>query len=316
MYRAARPERRKAVGGMFLSLALTSFLTGVTEPVEFTFMFLAPALYAIHAVLTGIAMVVMNLLQVKLGFGFSAGLFDYVLNYGKSTHPLLLLPVGLAYSAIYYFVFRFVIARFNLMTPGRDEQADAVPSASQTASERAIGFIVALGGANNLATVDACTTRLRLIVNDQTLINEVALKSLGAKGIVRPAPRAVQVVLGPIADQVAGEIRAAMPSAPKIIATDTVPTTTRSQSAPSVAHSIDVQSLVHALGGASNIASLHARSTRVCVALKNGSLIDTQSVIRSGARALAQLDEHKTHLIVGPAAESLAQDLQRVIRAS
>ncbi len=120
MYHTARPERRRAVGGLLVSMALTSFLTGVTEPIEFTFMFLAPALYAVHAVLTGLAMVIMNLLGVKLGFGFSAGLFDYVLNFKQATRPLWLLPVGAAYFALYYFLFRFVIVRFDLKTPGRE----------------------------------------------------------------------------------------------------------------------------------------------------------------------------------------------------
>src|SRR6185369_7410953 len=116
MYRAALPSRRAEVGGLFLSMALTAFLTGVTEPIEFSFMFLAPVLYAIHAVLTGAAMVIMNVLGVRLGFGFSAGLFDYVINYGKATRPLLLLPVGIAYFAIYYWLFSVSIRVFNLKT--------------------------------------------------------------------------------------------------------------------------------------------------------------------------------------------------------
>src|SRR5690606_22721581 len=107
MYHAALPERRKAVGGMLLSMALTAILTGVTEPIEFSFMFLAPLLYAIHAVLTGLAMALMDVLGVKLGFGFSAGLLDYALNFPKATRPLMLLPVGLAYALLYYGVFRF-----------------------------------------------------------------------------------------------------------------------------------------------------------------------------------------------------------------
>ena len=122
MYHAARPERRKAVGGMLASLALTAFLTGVTEPIEFTFMFLAPVLYAIHAVLTGAAMVVMDLLGVRLGFTFSAGLFDYVLNFGKSTRPWLLIPVGLVYFGLYYGLFRLFIRVLNLKTPGREDE--------------------------------------------------------------------------------------------------------------------------------------------------------------------------------------------------
>ena len=120
MYHEALPERRKAVAGLLLSLALTSFLTGVTEPIEFSFMFVAPLLYGIHAVLTGLAEVIMNALGVRMGFGFSAGLFDYVLNFGKATRPLMLIPVGLAYFGIYYAAFRWAIARFDLKTPGRD----------------------------------------------------------------------------------------------------------------------------------------------------------------------------------------------------
>ena len=123
MYRSALPERRKAVGGLLLSLALTSFLTGVTEPIEFTFIFLAPLLYAVHAVLTGISMVVMDALGVKLGFGFSAGLFDYVLNYGLSTKALLLFPVGAVYFGVYYLTFSWCIRRFHLATPGREALA-------------------------------------------------------------------------------------------------------------------------------------------------------------------------------------------------
>ena len=129
MYRAALPERRKAVAGLFWSIALTSLLTGVTEPIEFSFMFLAPALFAVHALLTGLAFVIMNALNVKLGFGFSAGLFDYVLNFNKATHPLLLLPVGLAYFALYYGLFRFVISWLNLKTPGREDNPVAAEDA-------------------------------------------------------------------------------------------------------------------------------------------------------------------------------------------
>src|SRR5262249_12348324 len=153
MYRTARPERRAAVGGLFVSLALTSFLTGVTEPVEFTFMFLAPLLYALHAVATGIAMVVMNLLGIRLGFSFSAGLFDSLLNFSHAQHPLWLLPIGAVYFGIYYGGFRFFILKFNLPTPGREQDEVAAVSAAATVpalADRAGAFIAALGGAANL----------------------------------------------------------------------------------------------------------------------------------------------------------------------
>ena len=131
MYHAAQPERRAAVAGMFLSMALTVFITGVTEPIEFSFIFQAPILYALHALMTGLAMVVMGLLGVHLGYTFSAGLIDYLINFKLATRPLLLLPVGAAYSALYYVVFRIVIQRFNLATPGRE----ATPIAAKTQSK-------------------------------------------------------------------------------------------------------------------------------------------------------------------------------------
>jgi PTS system N-acetylglucosamine-specific IIC component len=195
---------------LLLSMALTSFLTGVTEPIEFTFMFLAPLLYALHAVLTGIAMVVMDQLGVRLGFSFSAGLFDYVINFGQATRPWVLLPVGLVYALAYYSTFRFCIVRFQLRTPGREDDetapaADEVPVAGTT---RTAAMIAALGGSANLTAIDACTTRLRLTVANQDAVDEPALRRLGARGLVRPSANTLQVVLGPIADQVAGELRA------------------------------------------------------------------------------------------------------------
>jgi PTS system N-acetylglucosamine-specific IIC component len=219
---------------MLLSLAATSFLTGVTEPIEFSFMFLAPLLYALHAVLTGAAMALMAALGVHLGFGFSAGLFDYVLNFSKAQKPLLLIPVGLAYASIYYGVFRWAIVRFDLKTPGRDDLPTASAGAPALAGERGQAFAMALGGAANLVEVGACTTRLRLVVADQAVVDEAALRALGAKGLIRPSPRALQVVLGPQADQVAVEIRAAM-GAPAPVPAPAV----TEKSAPAFARTID-----------------------------------------------------------------------------
>jgi PTS system N-acetylglucosamine-specific IIC component len=228
MYRSARPENRRLVGGVLLSMALTSFLTGVTEPIEFAFMFLAPALYVVHALLTGLALVVMNLLHVKLGFGFSAGLFDYVINFNKSTNPLLLFPVGAAYFVVYYVMFRAVIARFDLGTMGREpdgtpqfglaiDGAMSVPGPVSVAAgavaargSRGESYLAALGGPTNIIEVEACATRLRLSVVDNARLDEAALKQLGVRGVVRPAAGSAQIIIGPLADQVAGEIQDAM----------------------------------------------------------------------------------------------------------
>ena len=211
MYHTALPERRRAVAGLLGSIALTSLLTGVTEPIEFTFMFLAPFLYVVHALLTGVAFIIMNALQVRLGFGFSAGLFDYVLNFNRATRPWLLFPVGALYFGLYYGLFRISIVKLNLKTPGRDAAGTAAATAVPTsAGERAVGYIAALGGAGNIVSVDACTTRLRLVIGSQDVVDAEALKSLGARGVVRPSATSLQVVIGANADQVAGEIRDAL----------------------------------------------------------------------------------------------------------
>lgn len=213
MYFAARPENRKAVGGMLFSMALTSFLTGVTEAIEFTSMFLAPILYVIHALLTGISMALMDLLHVKLGFTFSAGAIDSIISYRLSTNGWLLIPVGLAYFAIYYFLFRFAIRKFNLATPGRaaaetvaeEPSAAGAPAGTPAAAPAgAVGFSQSLGRNRNIKVADACTTRLRLEVVDDQLVNEPGLRALGARGIVRPGRNVLQVVLGPQAEIVAG----------------------------------------------------------------------------------------------------------------
>jgi PTS system N-acetylglucosamine-specific IIC component len=221
MFHEAPKERRAVVGGLLFSMALTSFLTGVTEPIEFSFMFLAPVLYVIHALLTGLALAICSALGIHLGFTFSAGAIDYVLNYGLSTKGWLAIPVGIAYSVVYYGLFRFFIRKFNMATPGRepaaaDEQVDSfaaggfVSPAAGAAVPRAQRYIAALGGASNLSVVDACTTRLRLSVVDSSKVSENELKTIGARGVLKRGATNVQVIIGPEADIIADEIRTAM----------------------------------------------------------------------------------------------------------
>ena len=287
MYRNALPERRKAVGGILLSVALTSLLTGVTEPIEFLFIFLAPLLFLVHAVLTGLAMVLMDALGVKLGFGFSAGLFDYVLNYGLATRPLLLLPVGAVYFLVYYATFSWCIRHFNLATPGREPEAEiAVPAA--VGGDRGQRFVAALGGPSNLKSVDACTTRLRLSLADAAAIDEPALRALGARGIVRPGGNALQVVLGPIADQVAEELRAA------------------SQVSPAPARTASV-----ALGEAlrqAGIRSVDVRGSRLLIELDDPSRIDSAELDRLEVRGWVSVPGG-VQVIIGPDAETVRKEL-------
>jgi PTS system N-acetylglucosamine-specific IIC component len=302
MYHAAKPERRKAVAGVLLSMALTAFLTGVTEPIEFSFMFLAPVLYAIHAVLTGVAMVTMDLLGVKLGFGFSAGLFDYVINFSKATRPWLLLPVGAVYFALYYGLFRLAIRVFDLKTMGREDEAAA---ASSTITERSRGtaFAGALGGADNLVSVDACTTRLRLVLRDGTKIVEGQLKALGSRGIVRPSPNALQVVLGPQADQIADEIRAAIRSGAGHYGDD----------APGTAAPED---LLAALGGRGNVRAVAANPSRLRFTLAGADAVDEARLRDLGARGVAKLAPESLHLIIGPQAPAVAEKMRMLLAES
>ncbi len=292
MYHTALPERRRATGGLLLSMALTSFLTGVTEPIEFTFMFLAPMLFVVHAVLTGAAMVTMNLLGSHLGFGFSAGLFDYVLNFNKATQPWLLLPVGLVYFALYYGLFRFCIVRFNLSTPGRGDQEAAAPTPAATDAENADRFIAALGGAANLTSVDACTTRLRLTIGHQQGVNEPVLRQLGARGVVRLGDTGLQVVLGPIADQVAGDIRARL-AMPRTAAPVQAASPSIAPSAPLPA----AADLLSALGGAANVKRAEPAAGRLLLTVADGALVDEATLRSLGLRGVAKPAPGSVHLL-------------------
>ena len=217
MIKTADTKRKKATAGLLLSMALTSFLTGITEPIEFAFMFLAFPLYVLHAVLTGVSMAVMNILGVKLGFTFSAGLFDYLLSYGLGTKGWLLIPVGLVYGVVYYFVFYFAIIKWNLKTPGREDELPAPatpvateqPAASGAApadNSRASQYAKALGGKENVTNIGACATRLRVDVKDGKLVDAILLKQLGARGVVKGA-KSVQVVIGPEVELLLEEIK-------------------------------------------------------------------------------------------------------------
>jgi N-acetylglucosamine PTS system EIICBA or EIICB component len=199
---AAKPEKRKAVSGMFIGLALTSFLTGITEPIEFSFMFVAPLLYGVHAILTGISMWLTSLLGIRDGFTFSAGGIDYLLNFNIAEKPLLLLLIGVIYAVIYFVVFYGLIKAFNLKTPGREEDTEeTVPAASPDAGEdkyeqMANLFITDIGGKKNISAIDNCATRLRLNIRDMTKVQEASLKKHGAKGVMKLNKTNLQIIVG------------------------------------------------------------------------------------------------------------------------
>jgi N-acetylglucosamine PTS system EIICBA or EIICB component len=326
MYHTALPDRRRVVAGLLISIALTAFLTGVTEPVEFSFMFLAPALYAVHALLTGLAFVIMRALHVRLGFGFSAGLFDYVLNYKFASHPLLLLPVGALYFGLYYGIFRYAIVRFDLKTPGREDVDGTAPAPAAAATaadqaDRARSYITALGGAGNLESVTACTTRLRLIVRTQETVDVQALKRLGARGVVKPSATALQVVVGPIADQIAGEIREAMASMPtesdtaagsRAVPSPQVSETIPPPAAPAPAKDV-LRGLLAALGGRQNVRSIEPASSRLRIAVASTGAIDSAAIRSLGMRGVAIAGPDCVHVIVGPAAQAAGVSLRELL---
>lgn len=214
MISAAKKENRKAVTGMLLGIAFTSFLTGITEPIEFTFMFIAPVLYGIHALLTGASLAITSALGIHAGFGFSAGATDMILNWNISTKPVLLVIVGLIFALIYYFVFLFFIKKFNVPTPGREDDGVLYESTSTKTGVgnsdldvRAAGILEAIGTKTNITSLDACVTRIRLTVKDGSLIDQAKLKQLGSSGVMKLDANNYQIVVGTMADPLVSHMK-------------------------------------------------------------------------------------------------------------
>jgi N-acetylglucosamine PTS system EIICBA or EIICB component len=323
MFHEAPKERRAMVGGLLFSMALTAFLTGVTEPIEYTFMFLAPALYAIHAVLTGLSLAICSALGIHLGFTFSAGAIDYVLNYGLSQRGWLAIPVGIVYAVVYYGLFRFFIRKFNMATPGREpattdaevESYDNTGFVSPTAGAtvpRAVRYIAALGGASNLTVVDACTTRLRLSVVDSAKVSEPELKAIGARGVLKRGATSVQVIIGPEADLISDEIRTeiertstrgATPSSTAAAPLAAVPAGEQGPLDPDPVRWLAV------FGGATNVASLDAvAATRLRVVVRDPSSVDRQ---RMSTLDVAWVSADTFHIVVGNAAQRYADTMAK-----
>lgn len=197
MWHTAKPENRAKIGGIMVSAALTSFLTGITEPIEFAFLFVAPVLYAIHALLAGSAFVVMILLGMKHGTTFSHGLIDFIVLFSQSTKGWMFPVIGLIYAAIYYTVFRVAIVALDLKTPGREDESSE--ESTLTGSNLAGELVQAFGGKDNITNLDACITRLRVSVKEIAKVDQSKLKSLGAAGVV-VAGSGVQAIFGTKSD--------------------------------------------------------------------------------------------------------------------
>jgi len=208
IYQEAKPEKKKLVGGIMASAALTAFLTGITEPIEFSFLFVAPALFAIHCLFAGLSFMTMHILNIKIGMTFSGGIIDFIL-FGvvpNRTKWWLVIPVGLAFSVIYYFGFRFAIRKWNLKTPGREDDVGSESVNYSSEGSLAAKVLEALGGKENLTNLDACITRLRVSVNSIDKVNKEELKSLGASGVMVVGNN-IQAIFGPKSDQLKEQIK-------------------------------------------------------------------------------------------------------------
>lgn len=213
IYRTAKPENKKVVGGLMLSAGLTSFLTGITEPLEFSFLFIAPVLYVIHAIFDGLAFMLAHIFQITIGQTFSGGFIDFILFgilQGQAlTNWMYVIPIGVIWFFLYFFTFTFLIRKFNFKTPGREdkkaEDDTTVQTTQGSGEERPLAIIQALGGKDNLVDVDNCATRLRVTVKDGEMVDKDALQQTGSKGVIVKG-EGVQVIYGPQVSVIKNEV--------------------------------------------------------------------------------------------------------------
>mgnify|MGYP002793934025 CR=1 FL=1 len=253
MYHCAKPEKKKTAGGLLLSAALTAFLTGITEPLEFTFIFVALPMYAVHCVLAGLSFMLMHILNVGVGMTFSGGLIDLVLfgamQGNAKTHWIWVVVVGAVYFVLYYLIFRFMISKFNYKTPGRDDaeevklytRADVNARSAASGSNAPAGddpvsalIVEGLGGTDNLSDVDCCATRLRCTVKDAALVRQDVLKASGASGVICKG-NGVQVVYGPKVAVIKAKLEDYLETAPKTPAAAAAPAPAAAPAAPTAA---------------------------------------------------------------------------------
>ena len=316
IYRAAKPENRARVASLMIAAGFASFFTGVTEPLEFAFMFVAPLLYLLHAVLTGLSVFLAAQMQWISGFGFSAGLVDMVLS---ARNPLavlwtMLIVQGLLFFAIYYFSFSFAIKALNLKTPGREEQSEAPagenlapPSPGGSKVENlALAYLNLIGGTANVSVIDACITRLRLTLKDTSRVDEAAAKRAGASGVIRLDEQNVQIIIGPQAELIANTMQKLMESQP----------TPQPVENPIVdnASSGLAQAYLNVVGGTANVNTIDANATRLCFKLKDGSQVDEGAARQAGAKGIVRLRMQNVQIIVGENAGEISGTIEKLLQ--
>lgn len=317
IWHSAKPENRVKVGGIMISAALTSFLTGITEPIEFSFLFVAPVLYLIHAVLAASTQFVANTLDMHMGFTFSQGGIDFLmfnLIGDKAKHAGYVFILGPIYAVVYYSVFRFVIAKFNLKTPGReDESAESIGAVSE--DQRARELVLAFGGRSNIRSLDACITRLRIAVQDTAKVDQPKLKAMGASGVV-VVGSGIQAIFGPLSENLKTDMEIYLRSAGSDAELSSAPVAAPAPAAapaasPAAAAKADVAALKQALGGPANLGKVEAIAhTRLRVELKDAARFNEAAARAAGVSAVTQVAPGVLHLIVGDQATALAAALQ------
>jgi PTS system glucose-specific IIC component len=313
IWRTAKPENRARIGGIMISAALTSFLTGITEPIEFAFLFVAPILYGVHALLAGAAYFICVELGIKHGTTFSHGLIDYVVLFPHSRRGLWFLWLGPLWAMMYYTLFHTMIIRFNLKTPGReDEDISKDPTASATSDgSMAAGLVAAFGGPQNIRNLDACITRLRVDLHDINAANADELKRLGAAGVMKVGS-GMQAIFGTRSENLKTDMEdylqsmGAQPASSSdngraVVSLPTV-AVSRTQAA-------RAEQIAQAIGGRSNIIEVDAAAlTRLRIKLKNASAVDERALQSLGVSVMRVAD-NRVHLIVGDDAEAYASAL-------
>jgi len=325
MWRAARPENRAKVGGIMISAALTSFLTGITEPIEFAFLFVAPVLYAIHALLAGVAYFVAVTLGIHHSTTFSHGLIDFVVLYPNSQRGWWLIPLGLVWAGVYYVLFTTLIHRMNLKTPGREVETDAATAdagagapaevpVGAAADGMAPRLVAAFGGAANIRSLDACITRLRVELADVSRASPEALKALGAAGVMKVGS-GMQAIFGTRSENLKTDMEEYMRSAGAVGPAVTVPPvstpgTVSGAVAVTPQHRTRAATIAAALGGMDNIESVEAVAiTRLRVSLRDPGRIDERALDRAGVTGMMHVADGLVHVIVGEDAEGYAAAL-------
>ena len=305
IWHTAKPENRTLVGGIMMSAALTSFLTGITEPIEFAFLFAAPILYVVHALLAGLAYVLVNMLGIVHGTSFSHGLIDFLVLSGHSQNIGLLALLGLIYAAVYYTVFRVLIVSLDLKTPGRTDDDLEIDSAVGT--QRARHFIEAFGGPANLTNVDSCITRLRIDVVDTNKVDQARLKQLGASGVLISG-NAIQAIVGTIAEVTRTEIEEMIGSGSFVQAkvasvTETsVAVTTRTVHAQATA----IKSVLGEITSCRSIAD-----NRLRIEISNSEAINKQALLDNNIEDIVIINTHLIHLIFKTNTAALANALNQ-----